>query len=324
MTGPVGRGGAGSGTGDAGTGGTAGVRTSGASAAVPERVLDLFAVPGDVRPVPGGQGRSVVAGDLVLSPGRDAQTAGWLNPVLAPLAVRLDLERIGERPSGRSGGRSGGRAAVRVAMPIPARDGSWVVDGWGASRYEPDTTACHDPALLAATGRLLHARFDEAVRTRPAGLDARTDRWAVADRLTWGPADDLAAAADRSVSVLVRRLVEERVDVDLGPDQLVHGDLAGNVLLDASGTPVVIDVAPYWRPVRWAEALCLLDAVAWHGADRSVLERWSGGVGWQALVRAALFRLLAESLDGRGTRASGDASGEVEQAYGRALLPLLR
>ncbi|HET8767489.1 MAG TPA: aminoglycoside phosphotransferase [Pedococcus sp.] len=253
----------------------------------------------------------MVAGDLVLSPGREAQTAAWLNPVLAPLAVRLDLERVS------------GRAGVRVAMPIPARDGSWVVDGWGASRYEPDTTACHDPALLAATGRLLHARFDEAVRARPAGLDARTDRWAAADRLAWGPADDLAAAAERSGSGLVRRLVEERADVDLGPDQLVHGDLAGNVLLDASGTPVVIDVAPYWRPARWAEALCLLDAVAWHGADGSVLDPWWTGVGRQAVVRAALFRLLADCLDGRGSPASGGALREVERAYGRALLPLL-
>ena len=278
---------------------------------VPERVLDLFAVPGDVRSVPGGQGHSVVAGDLVLSPGRDAQTAAWLNPVLAPLAVRLDLERVS------------GRAAVRVAMPIPARDGSWVVDGWGASRYEPDTTACHDPALLAATGRLLHARFDEAVRSRPTGLDARTDRWAVADRLAWGPSEELAAAADRSGSALVRLLVQERADVDLGPDQLVHGDLAGNVLLDASGTPVVIDVAPYWRPARWAEALCRLDAVAWHGADRSVLEPWSTGVDRQALVRAALFRLLADRLDGRGAESTRGASREAERAYGRALSPLL-
>lgn len=298
---------------------------------VPERVLDLFAVPGDVRPVPGGQGRSVVAGDLVLSPGRDGQIAGWLNPVLAPLAVRLDLERVAGRAGGRGAKRAAGRAAVRVAMPIPARDGSWVVDGWGASRYEPDTTACHDPALLGATGRLLHARFDEAVRARPTGLDARTDRWAVADRLVWGPADELSAAADRSGSALVGRLVEERVDVDLGPDQLVHGDLAGNVLLDASGTPVVIDVAPYWRPARWAEALCLLDAVAWHGADGSVLEAWSTGVDRQAVLRAALFRLLADCLDGRGVGSTEGApqvverAGEraVERSYGRALAPLL-
>ncbi|GAB3449645.1 TIGR02569 family protein [Phycicoccus ginsengisoli] len=311
-----------SGTGGEGSGGGSraeerggGSRVEGSVAtavAVPDRVLDLFAVPGDVRPVPGGQGRSLVAGDLVLSPGRDAQTAGWLNPVLAPLAVRLDLERVS------------GRAAVRVAMPIPARDGSWVVDGWGASRYEPDTSACHDPALLAATGRLLHARLDESVRIRPTQLDTRTDRWAVADRLAWGPAGELDAAARRTGSPLVRWLAAERDTVDLGPDQLVHGDLAGNVLLDASGTPVVIDLAPYWRPARWAEALCLLDAVAWHGADESLLEPWSSGPARQALVRAALFRLLA---DGSDEAASGVGAGRrastAEQAYGRVLGALL-
>ena len=33
--------------------------------------------------------------------------------------------------------------------------------------------------------------------------------------------------------------------------------------------------------------------------------------------------LLADCLVGRGSRASGRASREVERAYGRALLPLL-
>ena len=53
-------------------------------------VLDLFAVPEVVTPVPGGQGASVVAGDLVLSPGRDADVQSWLSPLIARLAVRID------------------------------------------------------------------------------------------------------------------------------------------------------------------------------------------------------------------------------------------
>ncbi|HEY3535475.1 MAG TPA: hypothetical protein VGK60_07905 [Pedococcus sp.] len=102
------------------------------------RVLDLFAVPDDVRPIPGGRGRSVVAGDLVLSPGRDAATAPWLNPRLARLAV--DLDTRASRP-------------LRIAVPVPARDGSWVVDGWGASRYEPDSSHCRELSVLVAAGR---------------------------------------------------------------------------------------------------------------------------------------------------------------------------
>lgn len=249
----------------------------------PARVLDLFAVPGPGEPVPGGQGHSVRAGDLVLSPGRDPVVSTWLNPVLARLAVRLD-----ESPSRRP-------RDIRIAMPVPARNGEWVVDGWGASRYEPGTTACHDVDVLLATGRVLHAQFDSAVRTRPDALDARTDRWADAERLVFEtPARIPAVVAGRPEEALVTRLLEELAPVDLGPDQLVHADLAGNVLLDSRGAPVVIDVAAYWRPVRWAEAICALDAVIDFGAPLQATARFTSRPERQALVRAGLFRLLSD------------------------------
>ena len=256
------------------------------SAPVPARVLDLFAVPDDVRPLPGGQGGSIVAGDLVLSPGRDAATQDWLSPVLARLAVTLDLERP---------------RTVRIAMPIPARDGSWVVDGWAASRFEPDTTACTDLAVLVATGRVLHARLAVAVTERPVALDVRTDRWATADRLVWGGLGALRDAVAPYRSEVADQWVGELHEPDgagaagAGQAQLVHGDLAGNVLLDATGTPVVIDLAPYWRPPTWAEAVSVVDAVVWHGADRAVLEQWRDPVRRPVLLRAALFRLLSEA-----------------------------
>jgi uncharacterized protein (TIGR02569 family) len=240
----------------------------------PERVLDLFAVPGDVGPLPGGQGTSVRAGDLVLSPGRDPAVCAWLNPVLARLAVRLD-----ERP-----GRS--RRDLRIAMPVPARDGEWVVDGWGASRWEPGTTSCTDLDVLVATGRLLHAELAGVVPSRPEGLSRRDDRWACAERE--------AFEGSPTGSGLVRRLSDLRDETPLGREQLVHADLAGNVLLDAAGAPVVIDLAPAWRPARWAEAVCVLDAVLWLGAPPSRLREWTLGPDRQAMVRAALFRLLSD------------------------------
>ncbi len=245
----------------------------------PPRVLDLFAVPDDVEPLPGGQGGSVRAGDLVLSPGRDAATATWLNPVLARLAVRLD-----EDPTRRA-------RDLRLAMPVPARDGSWVVDGWGASRYEPGTVACHDLDVTLAAGRLLHARLASAVPARPAGLDERDDRWARAERLVFGPLAELLAAGGPAVVTAAAARFD---DTDLGPDQLVHADLAGNVLLDDRGAPVVIDVAPAWRPVRWAEAVAVLDGVVGHDAPRSVLAGWTAGASRQAMLRAIAFRVLSD------------------------------
>lgn len=213
----------------------------------------------------------------MLSPGRDPQVSAWLNPLLARLAVRLD-ERPGRRPRD-----------VRIAMPVPARNCEWVVDGWGASRYEPGTTACHDVDVLLATGRVLHAELDSVVRSQPHVILQRTDRWAEAARLVFEHPDRISAA-----SPIVRRLVDELVDASIGPDQLVHGDLAGNVLLDARGAPVVIDMAAYWRPVRWAEAVCALDAVVGLGAPVTAMSRYGAGEERQAMLRAALFRLLSD------------------------------
>lgn len=257
-------------------------------------VLDLFAVPDDVRSVPGGRGYSVVAGDLVLSPGRDPAVSGWLNPILAPLAVELDHERP---------------RSLRVAMPIPTRDLRWVVDGWGASRFEPDARQCRDLDVLLATGRLLHARLAARVPAPPAGIHDRTDRWARAARVAFGETQPTGIPTE--LAPLACHLISELGDAGFGPDQLVHGDLAGNVLLDAAGIPLVIDVAAYWRPVLWAEAVTVLDAVVSLGADAGVMAGWASGPRRQAMLRAAIFRLLS------------DEQSRVV-AYREALGPVLR
>ena len=251
------------------------------SDAPPDRVLDLFAAEGVLEPFPGGQGTSWRAGDLVLKSGHDG-SGSWLAPIQARLAVRLDEE------SPRS---------VRLALPVPARDGSVTIDGWCATRFEPRTTPCRDLATLRATAHLLHARLAVAVAERPEGLDARSDQWSDAERAAYDPALAMQAAALRpepGLADLVRDLARSLDDTDLGREQLVHSDLAGNVLLDASGVPFVIDFSPTWRSPLWAEAVCVLDAVLWHGAEVSALDEWRAGPQRQAMLRAALFRVLSD------------------------------
>jgi hypothetical protein len=203
-----------------------------------ELVLDLFAVPGAVAPVPGGRGHSVVAGDLLLSPHREPAVQEWLSPLLARLAVTMD-SRPGRRP-----------LDLRLAVPVPARDGSWVVEGWAAQRYEPGSVATLDLDVTLAAGRVLHAELASWVPDRPVGL---------------------AVAGDET-------------------GQLVHAELFGNVLLDGHGAPVVVDVVPAWRPARWAEAVCVVDAVAAGAAPDSVLNRWSTDAERELLAAAREFR----------------------------------
>lgn len=246
----------------------------------PEHVLDLFAVPADLERLPGGQDHGVRAGDLVLSPGHDPHTRDVLSPQLARLAADLDT-----RP-----GRD--RRDLRIAMPVPARDGRWVVDGWAATRFEPGTTPLTDLAATRAVGAVLHA---ELARHAPdLVLPEREDRWARAERIAFGDAPLPTGDLDPDGEDLLRVLADHRDDTPLGPDQIVHGDLAGDVLLDADGAPLVIDVSPYRRPVLWAEAVAVLDSVRRFGADPAVVEEWTTGAAGQAMVRAAIFRLLGD------------------------------
>lgn len=242
-------------------------------------MLDLFAVPDDLRRLPSGQGGSVLAGDLVLSPGRDRPTADELSPRLARLAVDLDTRA---------------RRSVRVAMPIPARDGNWVVEGWSASRYEPGSTSCTDPAVVRATGALLHAELARAIGRWPLAAQPPRSRWDRAERIAFAHGAAQLDEYSCAQAQLARELLMLRTDDDLGPQQLVHGDLAGNVLVDAAHVPVVIDFAPYWRPVRWSDAVAVLDLVMWCGADPALMQDWTRGAPRQAMLRAAIFRVLSD------------------------------
>lgn len=270
----------------------------------PAYVLDLFAVPGPGQPIPGGQGRSVLAGDLVLSPGRDPSVMSWLSPVLAQLAVTMR-----ERPDHSA-------RDLRLAIPVPARNGDWVVDGWSASTFEAGARICDDLDVLVAAGRILHARFASIITDRPAALGGRRDRWSTAERAAF---EESLADNRPTPRAAVRRLVERLrtlrdPTIDLGPSQLVHADLAGNLLIDSRGAPLVIDVAPAWRPARWAEAVCILDAVLWAGAPPTAITRWTGPIERQLMLRAAIFRLLSD-------RPTDDFAHAA--AYERVLAPVL-
>lgn len=257
-------------------------------------VLDRFAVPDDVERLPGGQGGTVRAGDLALSPDRDPALQSWLSPIQARLAYELDL--------------APGRRPLRLAMPVPARDGEWVVQGWAATRFEPDAEPCHDLDVALAAGRLLHAHLASAVPVRPDGapLPALTlspaspvsptppassaNRWDRAEAVAFAP----AAALPDLLPATLADLAPLMTDVSLGPDQLVHRDLASNVLLDARGSALVIDLAPTWRPALWADAICVLDSVTWLGAPVAALRAWRSGRPRQAMLRALVFRVLSD------------------------------
>jgi hypothetical protein len=123
---------------------------------------------------------------------------------------------------------------------------------------------------------------------RPSFIEARTHQWAIADRVAWGDLAPLEFADDPRV----RRLLALTRPVD-AESQVIHGDLAGNVLFAPDQPPAVVDVTAYWRPVAYARAIVIVDAIAWDGAPFELLDVSTDVRYRQLLVRALLFGIIA-------------------------------
>jgi uncharacterized protein (TIGR02569 family) len=249
-------------------------------------VLEAFGVTATPRPMPGGMGRTWRAGGLVLKPVDDEAEHAWVCDVYDRWVDDV------------------------VAVPRPLRAGGrWSSHGWGAHVLVPGVTAKagDDPGWFREIHRTFHA--DIADLARPAFLDSRDDAWSYGDRVAWE--GEAAEGSEETLALLARAL--GRLEPIEQSDQVVHGDLGGNVLRDGDRA-AVIDWPPYWRPADWALAVVATDAVCWEGADESLLDAWWTGDDWpQLLLRAAIYRLATRGRNEvRGTVPVG-SDGYVAQ-----------
>lgn len=214
----------------------------------------------------GGRGVTYRCGGVVLKPTADAAEASWLAGVFEQVWV----------------------PGVRVARPVRSSDGRWVIAGWTAHRFVAGRTAPRFTEVIDV-GVRLHTALAEV--GRPRVLDERDTLWSWADRISWGEISAADARLGTGIGATAfAELAAGRRPVDL-PHQLVHGDLTGNVLFAGSAPPAVIDMTPYWRPVSWASAIVVVDAIAWGGADLDLATGHRTPEWRQVLRRALMFRL---------------------------------
>ena len=250
----------------------------------PEHVRTAFGVREAVpQPRPDLPGPAWRCDGLVLRPVADTVLAAWSAGAIEELATH-------------------GVDGLRLAKPVRASDGRRVVAGWAAShdvagRVEPR----HDD-VVAASLRLHRAT---ARLERPRLVDDRDDLLARARRAAFGEKE--VTLDPETGGTLFAELARRRRPLSR-PSQLVHGDLFGTVLFDPSdpgAPPAVLDLVPFWRPVEWAAAVVVVDALAWGGADPGITTRWSHLVEWpQVLLHALLFRLAVHAQHPSCTRES--------------------
>jgi uncharacterized protein (TIGR02569 family) len=259
---------------------------------VPAAVLTAFGAHEAAVRLPGGQGTTWRSGEVVLKPAEDARAARWT------AELYRDLSGPG----------------FRVPRPVRATSGDWVADGWVAWRRVPGEPA---PVArwtgLVAASRAFHAAL--AGVPAPPWLGQDGTQWTVADQVAWLERDpERYLPPGNAVAAQVRRLLAALGPVEL-PAQLVHGDLAGNVLFAGDAPPAVIDFSPYWRPAGLAVAVAAVDALTWAGASPAILDELADEPGIdELLARAHAGRLVTEIIaraDGRGVDAVARAARPV-------------
>jgi uncharacterized protein (TIGR02569 family) len=235
----------------------------------PSQLLAAFGIDEPLEPFPGGRGIAWGTEKLVLKLlDMSREQVIWQEQVLG------DIREVG----------------FRVTRPVRAPDGRLIIDGWVAWQRLEGEHRTRQWAEICMAGERFHRAT--ASTPRPRFLPRRTDVFAQADRAAWDLADLARFRFLPPIDRIVGRLQPLHAE-----EQLIHGDLTGNVLFHPALPPGIIDLSPYWRPPLFSTAIVVVDALMWEGADWSILsvmEQQPDAV--QYLLRAAAFRAVIDHL----------------------------
>ncbi|KAK9360604.1 hypothetical protein V1504DRAFT_454029 [Lipomyces starkeyi] len=238
---------------------------------LPPFVIEAFEAEGEVVAATGGMGTSYYVGNAVFKhvANQDQAQAAWCASVFDGLKVD----------------------GVRIPRPLLSSQDSYVVNGWSASEFVSGETGPHDGRWeqILATARALHKALSGF--SCPEFIRHRVSPWATGDRVAW---DEATIDPLEDLRQPFERLNTFKQCIEYQPSQLIHADLAGNILFSDDLDPAVIDFSPSWRPAAYGDAIVVADGLLWYRAEETLIELGGSGETFlQLLVRALLFRLIA-------------------------------
>jgi uncharacterized protein (TIGR02569 family) len=178
---------------------------------------------------------------------------------------------------------------VRFPKPVQSIQGNWVEDGFEAWSWlegkEEDGRYADKIKICDAFSKLFVGV------NKPKFIDAKTDSWAMADRVGW---DEITAEYEPEFQKMIDVIRSKLKPVTL-EQQIIHGDIVGNIIFNEKEGPAVIDVTLYWRPADYAKALLVLEAICWENADVSTYQLIKDVEHLEYLMyRAALVKIAEQ------------------------------
>jgi len=245
-----------------------------------EELLEAFGSKGKAELLSGGEGNSYLAGNMVLKPIDNIDEATWVADLMNVIV----------------------EDGFRVAKPIKSKNGTWIYRGWTAFKYLEGETSKKRWKEKIEVSHNFHKAL--VYCKRPAFFDTKTNPYVVADQMTWGI--QLLKINDKLKSFLAPLITKLRPI--LLEDQLIHGDLTGNILFHETLPPAVIDMTPYWHPAKYADAIIAVDSIVWDGADDLLFDLLDNSFEMnQLLLRAAIWRIkITDEFIRQGKKESWD------------------
>ena len=254
------------------------------------QTIHAFGLSGIPLPLPGGRELCYLVSNTVFKPSDDPNETKYVSELATSLLLRSPT-------------------AYRLARPLPVlnqpSENKFVFNRWTAfSFFSGETEKGGDFEEILRVSRAFHADLAELVSEKPAFIARRSNRWCEADMVTWDEKKlEEVQGVDEEIIVHLRPILEKLVLArellaETVKSQLIHADLAGNVLFHKEEPPAIIDLTLYWRPTRYAEEIIVVDGLTWHGKGRELIRFYgSDELGSQMLVRALYWRCLTWAID---------------------------
>lgn len=231
-----------------------------------KEIQDIFSIGGKTERLSGGQGQSVRVGDFVVKPIEETEKYSWAGSVLESLPTH----------------------SLAIAKPIRSKNGNFVENGYGATHYIAAEFSSGRISEKISACQLLNQLLENI--EQPEQWNSWYSPWQWANQVAWEENHLPQNANAHSIKVIEE--IKSRYKLINLTKQLIHSDLAGNILFDGP-KPVVIDFSPEFRPSAYAEILLITDSIAWHNepTESLWLTQHKKELVIQLALRAIVFRL---------------------------------
>jgi uncharacterized protein (TIGR02569 family) len=229
-----------------------------------KQVLYAFGVKSPIELLVGGQGNTYRADNIVLKEVENIEQANWTAELFSNLQEN----------------------DFRVENPIRSISNQWVSNGWCAFGYLEGKETKERWKEKIEVSRKFHDSISHI--SKPHFIDKTTHPWGIADKMVWGKIPLIYSPRLENV---IQPLKQELKPINL-PEQLIHGDMTGNILFSDFYSPAIIDMSPYWHISEYATAIIIVDSIVWDNAPDSLLDMMPNDFDSnQLLLRAAMWRI---------------------------------